>query len=80
MSPSVSLRQLDNLTSGKDGGTFEGGVLVNQERMIDADTAKVDVNAKADAPDASAASEIDTPKIDVKRGIGKLCAVVIALY
>ena len=27
-SPSVSLRHLDNLTSGKDGGTGEGGVLV----------------------------------------------------
>ena len=26
-SPSVYLRQLDNLTAGKDGGTDEGGVL-----------------------------------------------------
>ena len=39
---------------------------VTQERTIDADAAKVDENAKADAPDASNASEtsnIDTPKI-----------------
>ena len=48
--------------------------------MADADVAKVDVNAKADAPDASDASNIDTNKIDVKRGIGKPCAVAIVLY
>ena len=48
--------------------------------MADADVAKVDVNAKADAPDASDASNIDTPKINMKRGIGKPCAVAITLY
>ena len=54
---------------------------MTQERMIDADTAKFDAkkNAKADAPDTSGASKIDTPKIYVKRGIGKACAVAIAL-
>ena len=60
----------------------EGGVLVTQERIKDADAAKVDANAKSDAPytsDASDSSNIDTPKIDVNRGIGKLCAVVIEL-
>ena len=72
----MSLRQLGNLAAGKDGGTGEGGVLVTQERMEDADAAKVDENGKADAPDAS---KIDTNKINVKRGIRKPCAVAIAL-
>ena len=70
------------MTSGKDGGTGKGGVLVTQESMIDANTAKVYVKAKADAPDASNnpdTSKIDTPKIDVRRGIGKPCAIAIAL-
>ena len=55
-SPSVSLRQTENLKYGKDSVSGEGGFLVTQERMIDTDTAKVDTNAKADAPDASDAS------------------------
>ena len=69
------LRYLDNLTAEKDGGTGEGGVLVTQERMTDSDAAKVDANVKADAPKGYVSSNsynIDTPKIDVKRGIGKL--------
>ena len=74
------MRELDNHTAGKDGGTGEGCVLVMQDRMAGADADKVDVNSKADAPDASDASKIDTTKIDVKRGIGKLCAFSIALY
>ena len=78
-STSVSLRNLDNLTSAKYGETGGGGVLVMQERIEDAHAAKVDVNAKADAPDASNASNIDTTKIDVKRGIGKPCSVAIAM-
>ena len=76
---SVYLRQLYNLTAGKYGGTGEGGVLVTQQRIVDADATKVDVNAKVDAPDASDASKIDTTKINVKRGIGKPCAIVITL-
>ena len=67
--PSASSRHLDHLTSGKYGGTGEGGALVMQERITEADVAKVDANAKADAPDASGGSKIDTPNIDVKRGI-----------
>ena len=78
-SPSVSLRHIDKLTSGEDGGTDEGGVLVMQERMADADATKVEVNTKVDAPDASGASKIDTNKINVKKEIGKPCAVAIAL-
>ena len=62
------MRQLDNLISKKDDGTGDGGVLVTQDRMTDADADKVDANAKSDAPDASDASNIDTPKIDVKIG------------
>ena len=75
-SHSAFLRQLENLTSGKDGGTGEGGVLLTQEMMSDADAAKVDVKEKSvapnpsDASDASDASKINTPKIDAKRGIG----------
>ena len=79
MSPSMSLRHLVNLTSGKYGVTGEVGFLVTQERMTDNDMAKVDANTKADTPDASDASKINTPKINVKRGIGKSCAVAIAL-
>ena len=51
--------------------------------MSDADVAKVDANAKADAPNPSEASDgskINTPKINVKRGIGKTFAIVIAMY
>ena len=80
--PSVSLRQLDNLKAGNDGVMGEGGVLVTKEKMIDDDTAKVDVNAKADAPNASntsGVSNIDTHKIHVKIGIGKPCTVAIGL-
>ena len=83
MSLSVSLRQLDNLKDGNNDGTGYGVVLVTQDRMIDSYTAKVDVKAKADATkksDDSDASKINTPKINVKRGIGKPFAVAIALY
>ena len=69
---SVSLIQLDNLEAGNYGGTGEDSFLVTQERMADAGVAKVDVNAKADAPDASNASNVSnikTPKIHLKRGI-----------
>ena len=66
------LRQLDNLVSGKDVGTCEGGVLVTQDRMTDNDAANVDAKSKTDAPDAS---NIGTPKIDVNTGIGKTCVV-----
>ena len=48
--------------------------------MADTDTTKVDVNAKADALDASDASNIDTTNINMKRGIVKPCAVAMALY
>ena len=75
----VSLRQLENPTAGKDGGSGEGGVLATQQRTTDTDAAKVDTNAKSDATHASDTSKIDTPNIDVKTGIGKQCAVVIAL-
>ena len=47
--------------------------------MTDADAPKVDANAKADAPDASDASKIDTPMIYVKTGIGKQCDIFIVL-
>ena len=73
-SSSVSLRHLENPTDKNQGGTGEGVVLVMQESMTDTDVAKVDTNAKADNPDASNASnasKIDTPKIDVKIGILK---------
>ena len=50
---------------------------MTEERMTDAGVAKVDANAKADASDASEASNINTPKNDVTRGIGKPCAVAI---
>ena len=47
--------------------------------MIDADAAKVDANPKSDAPDAS---NINTPKIDVKRRIKKPCDdnIVLSFY
>ena len=80
MSTSVSLIQLDNLKSGKDGGTGEGGILVTQERMADAYTAKVNANAIEDTPGASDSSKIDTAKIDVKTDIGKPCTVITSLY
>ena len=60
------LIQLDNLAAEKDGVTGKGGVLVTQERIIDADMAKVGKNTKADANDALDSSKIDTPKINVK--------------
>ena len=53
------------------------------ESMTESDVAKVDVNAKADTPDASDSSKgskIDTPNIDLKRGIGKMCNILIVLY
>ena len=53
--------------------------MVTQERISDADTTKFDENAKSNSPDASSASKIDTPKIDVKIGIGKPCAVAMTL-
>ena len=70
------MRQLDKLTAGKYGGTGEGGVLVIQYSMKYSVTAKVDANSKSDASDAS---KIGTPKVKVKRGIGKQCAVAVAL-
>ena len=73
------MRQLDNLEAGKDGGTGEGGELVTQEMITDSDAAKVDANTKSDALDTYNAYKINTPKIDVKRGIGKLCAIAIVL-
>ena len=54
-----------------------------QEITKDSDTAKVDANVKADAPDDSNVfngSKIDTPKINMKRAIGKPFAIAIALY
>ena len=50
-----------------------------QESMADTYTVKVDVNAKAYAPDASDDSKIKKPKIDVKRGIEIPCAIAIVL-
>ena len=53
-----------------------------QESMKYADAAKVGANAKADAPEASNASnayKINTPNINVNRGMVKPCAVSIAL-
>ena len=50
--------------------------------MTDADAAKVDADTKSDVPNASAASEgsnIDTPNINVKRGIGKPCAIAFLI-
>ena len=73
---------MDNLAAGKYGGMGEDDVLETQEKMIDSDSGKVNVNTKADtseASDASNGSKIDTTKIDVKRGIGKSCAVTIPL-
>ena len=77
MSPSVSLRQLEDLASEKDGGKGDGGVLVTQERMTDADADKVDANAESYASDAS---KVDTNKIDVKRGIETKCSALISHY
>ena len=48
--------------------------------MYDTDTANVDVNTKAEAPDASEAPKIDTNKIDVKRGIETKCSALISHY
>ena len=79
-SPSVYLRHLENLKYGKGGVTGEGGVLVTQDRMTDANAAKVCANATVDATNSSDSSKIDNQKIDVKRGIGKPCAISIALY
>ena len=52
---------------------------MTQDRMADADMDKVDANVKSDAPDASKDSNINTTNMDVKRGMGKRCAVVISL-
>ena len=71
------------MADGKDCGTYEGGVLVMQDRMAYAGVAKVDVNLKSDDPEASGASNgsnIDTPNINVKIGMRKPCAVAIALF
>ena len=60
----------------------EDDVLVTKEKMIDSDSGKVNVNTKADtseASDTSNGSKINSPKIDVKRGIGKSCVVAITL-
>ena len=37
------------------------------------------MNVKADASNASVRSNINTPKINVKRGIGKPCAVEVSM-
>ena len=70
---------MENLTAMKDDETGKFGVLVIQERIADADAAKVNVNAKSDAPDTSDSSKIDTTKSDVKIGIVKPCTLEIAL-
>ena len=70
----MSLRHTENLTSGKDSGTGEGGLLMMKERMKDTDVAKFDINAKSDVPDASDASNgsnIDNTKVNVNREIVK---------
>ena len=57
--------------------------MVIQERITDSDMAKVDANAKTDAPDASDASEaskIKTTNINVYKWMGKLCSVEIKMY
>ena len=81
----MSLKQLENLIDSKDCVTSEGGILVTQESMTDTDVAKFYANEKADAPgapnapdapDAPDAFKIDTPKINMNRGIGKPCTVV----
>ena len=69
----MSLIQIDNLTAVNYGETGEGGILVTQYSMIDTDVAKVDANDKADAynaSDGSDSSNVDTPKINVRRVIG----------
>ena len=81
----MSLRQLDDLTAGKGGGTVEGGVLVTQERTTDADAAKVDANAKSDASDTSDASDgskIDTPKdlVKPKTSTFSTCVLILVHY
>ena len=48
--------------------------------MIDSNESKFDANTKADDPDGSDGSNIDTHKINVKRGIGKPCAIAITMY
>ena len=73
---------MENLKAGKYCGNDEGGILVTQERMKYFDASKVDANEKEGAPDTSNAfdgSKIDTPKINVKRGKGKICSVAITL-
>ena len=50
---------------------------MTQDRMTDNDAANVDAKSKTDAPDAS---NIDTPKNDVKTGIGKTCFVATKLF
>ena len=58
-SPSVYLRHLENLKYGKGGVTGEGGVLVTQDRMTDANAAKVCANATVEATNSSDSSKID---------------------
>ena len=70
---------MGKLTYGKDGGMGGGGFLLTQEGMTDTDADKVDANTEADAPDASSGSKINTPKIDMKRGIGKSYTFSIAI-
>ena len=43
-SPSVYLIHMENLIAGKDSVTGEGGALVTQESMADADAAKIDAD------------------------------------
>ena len=72
----MSLRNIGNLTYRKDG---EGCVLVTQDRKTDADAAKVDAKAKADTPNGSDCSKINTTNIGVKIWIGKTCPIEIFL-
>ena len=70
---------MEKLKSGKDGGNNEGSVLVMKGRLANNITAKVDANSKLDAPNDPNASNINTPNIDIPRGIGKNCAVVMVM-
>ena len=70
---------MEKLTYGKDGGMGGGSFLLTQEGMTDTDADKVDANTEADAPNASSGSKINTPKIDMKRGIGKPYTVLIEI-
>ena len=74
--------QLYNLIDGKYSVLDEGGFLVTQDRILSYDADNVDVNVKANSPDTSDAydgSNMDSLKINVKRGIVNLTAIVVSL-